>query len=122
MDRPDIRKDASVRGFLEHFEDEIVMNVISRAQFAANPKTYERNYYGDNRYMGLLDELLLGLEKNYSIHGRYKDPIERPFNSGLPAPKDKKVAEYPDVQLDDYDSVNVTQFIMEEYLRFVPDF
>ena len=116
---PDIRNDSSVRGFLEHFEDEILMHILSRAQFAANPEVYKRGYNG-NRYMSLLDKMLLVLERDFSTFGRYKDPIERPFNVGLPPPEDERVIEHPDIHLANYDSVNVTRHVMEEYLKLVP--
>lgn len=119
MDRPNIRNDASVRGFLEHFEDEILMHLISRAQFAANPEVYRRGYNG-NTYMGLLDEFLLDLERVFSIRGRYKEPIERPFNVGLPPSHDNRIVEHPDIRLTNYDAVNVTRHIMEGYINLVP--
>ena len=119
MIQPDIKNDASVRGFLEHLEDEILMHIISRAQFATNPGVYKRGYNGDT-YMSLLDKMLLVVEGGFSIFGRYKDPTERPFNVGLPPPEDERVIEHPHIHLTNYDSVNVTKHIMEEYLGLVP--
>src|SRR3989338_3993041 len=118
MIRPDIKIDASVRGFLEHLEDEILMHIISRGQFATNPGVYKRGYNG-NAYMSFLDKMLLVLEGGFSTFSRYKDPTERPFSIGLPPPEDKRVIEHPDIRLANYDSVNVTKHIMEEYLGLV---
>jgi len=115
----DIKNDASVRGFLEHLEDEILMHIISRAQFTINPGVYKRGYRG-NRYESRLDHMLLWQEKGFSTEGRYQDPIERPFNVGLPPPEDKRLIEHPDIHLANYDSVNVTRYVMEEYLGLIP--
>ncbi len=119
MIQPNIKNDASIRGSLEHLEDEILMHIISRAQFATNPEVYKRGYKG-NPYTSRLDKMLLMQEGVFSIFGRYKDPVERPFNVGLPPPEDKQVIEHPDIHLVNFDSVNVTKHIMEEYLSLVP--
>lgn len=111
-----------VRGDLEALEDEIISHIISRAQFAANPEVYKRGYKGNN-YQNRLDHMLKWQEEGFSREGRYLEPTERPFNRGLPLPEVKpKITDIPKIYLDDYDSVNVGRYIMEEYIKFVPRF
>ena len=107
-----------IRGHLEALEDEILAAYTARAQFALNARVYEKGYR-DNANQSLLDAMLLAIETVYARFRRYIDPLERPFNSKLPSPEHQLIVDNRGLKLPDYNVVNVTPEIMEDYLKFL---
>jgi len=107
-----------IRDHLEALEEEIISAYIARAQFARNEAAYSGGYLG-NPDQSLFGAYLLGLEEFNAGFGRYRDPLERPFNDGLPEPKELVVVQNRGLKISDYDSVSVTPEIKEAYLEFL---
>jgi len=108
-----------IRNILVRLEDTIIFNVIERAQFAQNPRIYERGAFSELKELGFEGSWLQWfLKETESFHAkarRYTSPDEYPFSSDLPkpvlAPLDFPKILYPN-------DINVNPSILSFYTRF----
>ncbi len=109
---------------LEGLEETIIYHLIERAQYRLNAVVYEP---GKSAFSGfdresLLDIRLLYHERMDAEFGRFCVPEERPFSSGLPAPRRQvNLPVYP-LALADFDAVNLTAEIKRSYIAFLRAF
>ncbi|KAF9046592.1 chorismate mutase [Panaeolus papilionaceus] len=79
-----------IRSVLTRLEDTIIFGLIERAQFAHNPRMYQRGAFQelvDLGYTGSwLEWFLKEIESFHAKARRYTSPDEYPFTSDLPAP------------------------------------
>ncbi|TFK27708.1 chorismate mutase [Coprinopsis marcescibilis] len=79
-----------IRAVLTRLEDTIIFNLIERAQFAHNPRIYQRGALKelcDLGYCGSwLEWFLKETETFHAKARRYTSPDEYPFSTGLPKP------------------------------------
>ncbi|KAI0057822.1 chorismate mutase [Artomyces pyxidatus] len=79
-----------IRSILTRLEDTIIFSLIERAQFAHNPKIYERGVFKELRDLNFCGSWLEWfLKETESFHAkarRYTSPDEYPFTADLPAP------------------------------------
>jgi chorismate mutase len=109
---------------LEGLEETIIHHLIERAQYRLNPVVYEpgRSAFEGFDRESLLDIRLLYHERMDAEFGRFCVPEERPFSSGLPAPRRQvNLPVYP-IALPDFDAVNLTAEIKRSYIAFLPSF
>ncbi|KAI0771390.1 chorismate mutase [Irpex lacteus] len=91
-----------IRGILTRLEDTIIFALIERAQFAHNPRAYERGAFQELKDIGFdkswLEWFLKETESFQAKARRFTSPDEYPFTpiTELPAPVLKSVA-YPSV-------------------------
>jgi chorismate mutase len=107
---------------LEGLEETIILRLIDRAQFRANPGVYER---GRSGFEGGGEESLFELRLRYheemdAVFGRFRVPEERPFTAGLPAARRRVVLQDHDLAVENFDAVNLTPGIRASYLALVP--
>ncbi len=119
MDRFELTHIAAI---LEGLEETIIFKLIDRAQFAHNAVVYEPDQSGFEGADGasLLHLRLLRNETMDAEFGRFHVPEERPFMTGLPAPKRKIVLPINGLHVVDYDAVNMTPQILASYLDLIP--
>ncbi|PFH54065.1 hypothetical protein AMATHDRAFT_843 [Amanita thiersii Skay4041] len=79
-----------IRSVLTRLEDTIIFSLIERAQFAHNPKIYQRGAFDELTRLGFdgswLEWFLKETESFHAKARRYTSPDEYPFSSGLPEP------------------------------------
>ncbi|KAF4577210.1 chorismate mutase aro7 [Pleurotus pulmonarius] len=78
-----------IRSVLVRLEDTIIFSLIERAQFAHNPKIYERGAFSQLKEFGELSWLEWFLKETEIFHAkarRYTSPDEYPFTENLPEP------------------------------------
>ncbi|KAJ3934876.1 MAG: chorismate mutase [Lentinula lateritia] len=79
-----------IRSVLVRLEDTIIFGLIERAQFAHNPRIYQRGAFKELRDIGFAGSWLEWfLKETESFHAkarRYTSPDEYPFTTGLPEP------------------------------------
>ncbi|EJD50883.1 chorismate mutase [Auricularia subglabra TFB-10046 SS5] len=79
-----------IRNMLIRLEDTIIFALIERAQFAHNPKIYQRGAFPQLHDAGFegswLEWFLKQTETFHAQARRYTSPDEYPFTSGLPQP------------------------------------
>ncbi|KAI0076355.1 chorismate mutase [Panus rudis PR-1116 ss-1] len=91
-----------IRGVLVRLEDTIIFSLIERAQFAHNPKLYQRGAFPELKELGfegsMLDWFLKETESFHAKARRYTSPDEYPFTpiDQLPPPLLKPV-QYPKI-------------------------
>jgi chorismate mutase len=109
---------------LEGLEETIIYHLIERAQFRANRVVYEpgKSAFAGFERESLLDIRLLFHERMDAEFGRFCVPEERPFNAGLPeARRAVNLPVYP-LALADFNAVNLTAEIKQQYIDFLPLF
>lgn len=119
MITPDLNKIATD---LEGLEETIIARLIDRAQFRRNRLAYQP---GKSGFKGETELSLFALRLKFqeemdACFGRFAVPEERPFNKNLPDAK--RIVRLPDncLQLSDYNAVNLTDKILESYVKLVP--
>ncbi|KAF7977795.1 hypothetical protein HWV62_281 [Athelia sp. TMB] len=79
-----------IRAILTRLEDTIIFSLIERAQFAHDPKIYQRGAFKELRDLGFegswLEWFLKETETFHAKARRYTSPDEYPFTSDLPDP------------------------------------
>jgi chorismate mutase len=79
-----------IRAILTRLEDTIIFSLIERAQFAHNPKIYQRGAFKELTQLGVegswLEWFLKETENFHAKARRYTSPDEYPFSADLPAP------------------------------------
>ncbi|KAJ7134668.1 chorismate mutase [Mycena epipterygia] len=79
-----------IRSVLIRLEDTIIFSLIERAQFAQNPRIYERGAFPELTAVGFqgswLEWFLKEIETFHAKARRYTSPDEYPFTSDLPDP------------------------------------
>ncbi|TFK40801.1 chorismate mutase [Crucibulum laeve] len=79
-----------IRSVLTRLEDTIIFSLIERAQFAHNPRIYQRGAFKEltdlNFYGSWLEWFLKETESFHAKARRYTSPDEYPFSSDLPEP------------------------------------
>lgn len=109
-----------IRSILNRLEDTIIFSLIERAQFAHNPKIYDRGVFKeleDLKFKGSwLEWFLKETEAFHAKARRYTSPDEYPFTTGLPAPV-LPPPEYPTILYPN--KVNVNASILSFYVRSI---
>ncbi|KAG6830714.1 hypothetical protein H0H87_007301 [Tephrocybe sp. NHM501043] len=79
-----------IRSVLIRLEDTIIFSLIERAQFAHNPRIYQRGVFQELKDLGFngswLEWFLKETETFHAKARRYTSPDEYPFTSDLPKP------------------------------------
>ncbi|KAF9463052.1 chorismate mutase [Collybia nuda] len=79
-----------IRSVLTRLEDTIIFSLIERAQFASNPRIYQRGGFKELKDLGFsgswLEWFLKEIETFHAKARRYTSPDEYPFTSDLPEP------------------------------------
>ncbi|KAG6854648.1 hypothetical protein C0991_003296 [Blastosporella zonata] len=79
-----------IRSVLTRLEDTIIFSLIERAQFAHNPRIYQRGVFQELKDLGFngswLEWFLKETETFHAKARRYTSPDEYPFTSDLPKP------------------------------------
>jgi len=79
-----------IRGVLIRLEDTIIFSLIERAQFAENPRIYQRGAFSELTVLGFegswLEWFLKEIEIFHAKARRYTSPDEYAFTANLPAP------------------------------------
>ncbi|TFY63897.1 hypothetical protein EVG20_g6139 [Dentipellis fragilis] len=109
-----------IRSILTRLEDTIIFSLIERAQFAHNPKIYERGAFQELREVEFsgswLEWFLKEIETFHAKARRYTSPDEYPFSSGLPQPVLPPL-KYPTILYPN--TVNVNASIQSFYTRHI---
>ncbi|KAH9042254.1 chorismate mutase [Lactarius pseudohatsudake] len=109
-----------IRSILTRLEDTIIFSLIERAQFAHNPRIYDRGVFKeleDLNFKGSwLEWFLKETEAFHAKARRYTSPDEYPFTTGLPAPI-LPPPEYPPILYPN--KVNVNASILSFYVRSI---
>ncbi len=107
---------------LEALEETIIFVLIERIQFFHNPVCYRE---GESGFPGqdaesLFSLRLRGQEELDSRFGRFRTPEERPVNPGLPPPERQRPSIDTGLSIDDYNLVNLSPRLRDEYLNIIP--
>jgi chorismate mutase len=109
-----------IRSILSRLEDTIIFSLIERAQFAHNPRIYDRGIFKeleDLEFKGSwLEWFLKETEAFHAKARRYTSPDEYPFTTGLPAPV-LPPPEHPPILYPN--KVNVNASILSFYVRSI---
>jgi len=109
-----------IRSILTRLEDNIIFSLIERAQFAHNPKIYERGVFKELRALQFngswLEWFLHETEVFHAKARRYTSPDEYPFTRGLPEPV-LPPPKYPPILYPN--TVNVNASILSFYIRSI---
>jgi len=107
-----------IRSVLTRLEDTIIFGLIERAQFAHNPKIYQKGGFEELRDLDFkgswLDWFLAETEAFHAKARRYTSPDEYPFTSNLPEPVLKSV-DFPRILYPN--NVNANPSILSFYTR-----
>jgi len=104
---------------LEALEETIIHRFIDRAQFAHNAPAYlpkHSGFAGAEEY-SLFKVRLEAQERLDAEFGRYVVPEERPYTTGLPAPRRQVVVPDTGIARMPYDCINQTGKICSAYLN-----
>jgi len=109
-----------IRSILNRLEDTIIFSLIERAQFAHNPRIYDRGVFKELEDLDFkgswLEWFLKETEAFHAKARRYTSPDEYPFTTGLPAPV-LPPPEYPHILYPN--KVNVNASILSFYVRSI---
>jgi len=109
-----------IRSILNRLEDTIIFSLIERAQFAHNPRIYDRGVFKELEDLDFkgswLEWFLKETEAFHAKARRYTSPDEYPFTTGLPAPV-LPPPEYPPILYPN--KVNVNPSILSFYVRSI---
>ncbi|MDR2592699.1 MAG: hypothetical protein LBC59_07830 [Chitinispirillales bacterium] len=107
---------------LESLEETIIHRLIDRAQWRLNDNAYLQGASGfpGAEQRSLFELRLHSQEEMDAKFGRFCVPEERPFNRDLPKPL--RAVSLPDtgVNLKDYDTVNLTEPLLNSYMLILP--
>ncbi|KAI0320522.1 chorismate mutase [Amylostereum chailletii] len=110
----------SIRSILTRLEDTIIFSLIERAQFAHNPRIYQRGAFSELTALGFqgswLEWFLNEIESFHAKARRYTSPDEYPFSSNLPGPIIPALS-YPKILHPN--SVNANPSILSFYTRSI---
>ncbi|KII90612.1 hypothetical protein PLICRDRAFT_39186 [Plicaturopsis crispa FD-325 SS-3] len=109
-----------IRSVLNRLEDTIIFSLIERAQFAHNPKIYQRGAFEELNELGFsgswLEWFLKETETFHAKARRYTSPDEYPFSSDLPQPVLRPL-QFPSILYPN--KVNKNASILEFYTRTI---
>ncbi|KAJ7863056.1 chorismate mutase [Mycena olivaceomarginata] len=109
-----------IRNVLVRLEETIIFSLIERAQFAQNPRIYQRGAFTELTALGFpgswLEWFLKETETFHAKARRYTSPDEYPFTSNLPAPVLPPL-KYPTILYPN--TVNANQSILSFYIRTI---
>ncbi|KAI0259804.1 chorismate mutase [Gloeopeniophorella convolvens] len=109
-----------IRSILTRLEDTIIFSLIERAQFAHNPRIYERGAFKELRDLDFdgswLQWFLKEIEAFHAKARRYTSPDEYPFTAGLPEPLLAPL-KYPRILYPN--TINVNPSILSFYVRSI---
>jgi chorismate mutase len=119
----DVLKLDRIAARLEGLEETIIYKLIDRAQFAENAVIYEpgKSGFKGSGDLSLFDLRLRRQEEMDSDFGRFCVPEERPFNRDLPDAKRNVAFPATGLEIDDFDTVNVTADILKAYTGLLKD-
>jgi chorismate mutase len=108
---------------LEGLEETIIYKLIDRAQFAENGIIYQpgKSGFEGSGNLSLFDLRLRRQEEMDCDFGRFCVPEERPFNRDLPEAKRNVSLSATGLEVDDFDSVNVTSDILAAYMTLLKE-
>ncbi|MBD3347390.1 MAG: chorismate mutase [Chitinivibrionales bacterium] len=112
----------AIAAHLESLEETIIFKLIDRAQWKTNRIIYEKGRSGfkNNTTHSLFELRLLYQERMDAEFGRFCVPEERPFNSELPAPQREVTIPETGLCTNDFNVVNLTHEILDDYLALIP--
>ncbi|KAF5369465.1 hypothetical protein D9758_002736 [Tetrapyrgos nigripes] len=109
-----------IRSVLVRLEDTIIFGLIERAQFAHNPRMYQRGAFKelvDTGFEGSwLEWFLKEIETFHAKARRYTSPDEYPFTSDLPDPVLPPLS-FPEILFPN--KINVNASILSFYVRYI---
>ncbi|KAJ6585031.1 chorismate mutase [Mycena capillaripes] len=109
-----------IRGVLIRLEDTIIFSLIERAQFAQNPRIYQRGAFPELTALGFpgswLEWFLKEIETFHAKARRYTSPDEYPFTSDLPEPVLPPL-KFPNMLFPN--SINANPSILSFYIRTI---
>lgn len=109
-----------IRSVLVRLEDTIIFSLIERAQFAHNPRIYQRGVFQELRDLGFqgswLEWFLKETETFHAKARRYTSPDEYPFTTDLPKPVLPPLS-FPKILYPN--KVNVNPSILSFYTRAI---
>ncbi|KAG8991364.1 chorismate mutase aro7 [Tulasnella sp. JGI-2019a] len=123
-DREDPLSLERIRNVLVRLEDTIIFCIIERAQFALNPRIYQRGAFKELTDLGFsgswLEWFLKEIETFHAKARRYTSPDEYPFTKGLPGPLIPAL-KFPQILYDHPNcmNLNVNPSILSFYTRSV---
>ncbi|TFL02379.1 chorismate mutase [Pterulicium gracile] len=111
-----------IRNILIRLEDTIIFSLIERAQFAHNPRIYQRGAFQEIRSLGFegswMEWFLREIESFHAKARRYSSPDETPFSRDLPEPVLPPLP-FPNILYPN--NINANPSILSFYTRyFVP--
>ncbi|KAJ3747207.1 chorismate mutase [Lentinula detonsa] len=109
-----------IRSVLIRLEDTIIFDLIERAQFAHNPRIYQRGAFQGLKDLGFegswLEWFLKETETFHAKARRYTSPDEYPFTSGLPDPVLPPL-QFPKILYPN--KINANPSILSFYVRYI---
>ncbi|KAJ3830783.1 chorismate mutase [Lentinula raphanica] len=109
-----------IRSVLIRLEDTIIFGLIERAQFAHNPRIYQRGAFQELKNIGFegswLEWFLKETETFHAKARRYTSPDEYPFTSGLPEPVLPPL-QFPKILFPN--KINANASILSFYVRYI---
>jgi len=109
-----------IRSVLVRLEDTIIFSLIERAQFAHNPRIYQRGVFQELKDLGFqgswLEWFLKETETFHAKARRYTSPDEYPFTTDLPQPVLPPLS-FPKILYPN--KVNVNPSILSFYTRAI---
>ncbi|KAJ3758616.1 chorismate mutase [Lentinula raphanica] len=109
-----------IRSVLIRLEDTIIFGLIERAQFAHNPRIYQRAAFQELKNIGFegswLEWFLKETETFHAKARRYTSPDEYPFTSGLPEPVLPPL-QFPRILFPN--KINANASILSFYVRYI---
>ena len=104
---------------LEGFEETIILRLIDRAQFSADIGIYQPgNSFLENHEKPLQYQTVAS--GNYGFLFWAIRALRRPFNKDLPEPRRKVVLPDTGLHIQDFQKINLTAKILQDYLNLVP--
>jgi len=107
-----------IRSVLTRLEDTIIFGLIERAQFAHNPKIYQKGAFPEIKQLDFdgswLEWFLQETESFHAKARRYTSPDEYPFTANLPPPVIKPIS-FPEILYPN--TVNVNPSVLSFYTR-----
>ncbi|KAG6909131.1 hypothetical protein DXG01_001883 [Tephrocybe rancida] len=109
-----------IRSVLIRLEDTIIFSLIERAQFAHNPRIYQRGVFQELKDLGFngswLEWFLKETETFHAKARRYTSPDEYPFTSDLPKPVLPPLS-FPEILYPN--NINASPSILSFYTRAI---
>ncbi|KAK7469269.1 chorismate mutase aro7 [Stygiomarasmius scandens] len=109
-----------IRSVLIRLEETIIFGLIERAQFAHNPRMYQRGAFKELAQTGFegswLEWFLKEIETFHAKARRYTSPDEYPFTSDLPEPVLAPL-KFPEILFPN--KINANASILSFYIRYI---